>query len=140
MKRKKVSYNNLFELEEEEKELNPPPKQKEELEYYEISSFPYGGGYGGTSYIRLEDSESTILDNRVTIEILWPNGNTTQHKITTTSKSSSFYDRGACTTFNDTNVWAHVDIECNGAKLKNVKLNEIDGIKARIVDRKKYSW
>ena len=66
--------------------------EKEEIQYYEITSYPTGAGYGGTSYIKLKDKDSSILDSRVTIEILWPNKITTTHKITTTYEHDSHYD------------------------------------------------
>ena len=142
MKRKTSFDNNLFDLEEEIEIESPLQKKerREEVKYYEITSYPTGGGYGGTSYIKLKDPESSILNNQVTLEILWPNGSTSIHKLTTTSKSSSFYCSDACQTFHDTDVWVHIDLECNGALLKNIKLNEIRGIKARIIDREKFTW
>jgi len=126
------------------KRVNEEDDEIEDKNYYEIESYPSGGGYGGVSYIHLKDStpinmkSNTQLDQRVTIEILWPNGETSEHKIITTEDHDSFYDRDACTTFHDVTVWSHVDIQCNGAQVKKVKLNEITGIKARVIGKSDY--
>jgi hypothetical protein len=106
--------------------------------YYNITSYPTGGGYGGTEYIRLEDKGSeeygTPLNESKTIEVLWPNGEKSVHKITTTEDYDSFYCRDACQNFHTTTVWTHIVINHNGSELNKVKINEIKNIKARIVD------
>ena len=107
--------------------------KKENVNYYEISSYPYGAGYGGTSHVRLKDENESILNNDTMIEILWPNAETSRHTISTTVKHDSSYDSDACQTFHTATVWAHIDIKCNGTILENVKITGIKNIKARIV-------
>ena len=108
---------------------------KESQKYYEITPYPTSRDrYGSINYIRLKDSNDTILNQQVTIEILWPNGRTSEHKIRVTQDHSSMYDSDACTTFHETTVWSYIDIQYNDAECRNIKLNEIKGIKARIID------
>ena len=79
---------------------------------------------------------NTILDHKVIIEILWPNGEKSEHDITVTVDQESFYERDVNATFYATTVWSYINIQYNGSEIKKVKLNEITGIKARIVSKK----
>ena len=122
------------------KESNNKLKQEDVPIYYDIMNWTTGGGYGGTSYIRLKDKGSdygTPLKEGDSVEVLWPTGEKSVHEIITIVEHDSFYCRDACTTFHDTNVWACIMINHNGADLNRVKINEIKGIKARIIDTTK---
>ncbi len=141
MKRKQGDLNSArtirYNLRSKKKEK--PEEKLDKNIYYEITSFQCGGGYGGTDYIRLIDNpddkyEGTPLRDGVKIKILWPSGETSNHEIKTTSKHSSFYDRGACTTFNDTSVTSYIDVTYNESILKQIPINKIEGIKVLILN------
>ena len=122
----------------DDKDKEPNEEPNEEPIYYNIKKYPTGGGYEGTNYIRLSNGLSKEpygypIKRGDIIEILWPDNSISTHKITTEIKNSSHYDSDACYTFHTANVYPIVDIECRGTIIKKIKLNEIDGIKARII-------
>ena len=123
--RKKMKFNDSKETGE---------TKETEHQYYEITDYPSGGGYGGTSYARLKNGTGDSLDHRTMIEILWPDNTVSIHKITTETKNSSFYDSDACCTFNDIDVYPFISVNnVHGSTLEKVRLNKIEGIKARII-------
>lgn len=133
----KRDMKNKSELNSTTKRITRNSNKSDSPIYYDITLFPTGAGYGGTEYIRLVDKGSeygTPLNESKTVELLWPNSEKSMHKITTTIDQDSFYCRDACQTFHTTTVWAYITINHNGSELNKVKINEIKGIKARVVD------
>ncbi len=107
-------------------------------EYYEISSYPFGGGWGGNSYYRLKDPNGDgyfkePLRKGTVIEILWPDHTTSTHHIFIETTSSSDYERDSGMTLTEVTHHPYVSINFQGTALKKVKLQEIKNIKVRIV-------
>jgi len=115
----------------------------DQITYYNISRKSQGSGSMFIYAVYLSDEPScsdVMLDHRHTIELLWPNGDKTVHKVkvdVTTDKEKCDEESG--TTIQNINVWALVDIELHGSII-NVKLTDINGIKARIISTYKPPW
>jgi len=117
--------------------------KQSEHEYYKISSYSFGGGWGGNSYHRLKKPNSDQyfkepLDHNTTIEVLWPDGTTTVQKIIIETTSSSGYERDSGMTLTEVKHHPFISIDIYGTTLKKVKLSEIKGIKARIISDKNH--
>ena len=111
------------------------PKAKEP--FFEFDNFP-SGGYGGNHYVRLKNVDPKYRGDPITpvsmVEILWPDGETSQHKVTCETKSDKFYCRDACETFYTTGHYPFITIDNHhGTNLGKVKLTSIKDIKLRII-------
>ena len=109
-----------------------------EEEYYEISSYPFGGGWGGSSYFRLKKPNSKNyfdkpLKNGTSIEILWPGGSTSIHTIRVEISSNTMYERDSGMNLTENKHYPFIALNFNGAVVKEVRLNEINGIKVRFL-------
>jgi len=114
----KRSKQDPFELEK--------PEYPHEPQYYEMTGL-VGDAYNGTHYVRLRNEYNDRLDSRVKISILWPDGETSEHAITTETTK----DQDALFS-TDYYVWPYIDLRVHGTIIK-VKLTEIKGIRVRII-------
>jgi len=103
------------------------PEYPPEPQYYEMTGL-IGDAYNGTHYVRLKNENNDRLDSRVKISILWPDGETSEHAITTQTTKDE--DALFAT---DYYVWPYIDLRVHGTIINKVKLTEIKGIKVRII-------
>ncbi len=105
--------------------------------YFEFNSYP-SGGYGGNYYVRLKNNDPKLRGDPImhgqTIEVLWPDSETSQHTVTCETTSDKFYCRDACETFYTTYFYPFITIDDHhGTNLGEVKLTSIKDIKLRII-------
>ena len=113
-------------------------KKTEEEKYYKMSSFPFGGGWGGNSYYRLKKpGKKGYFDKAIkkgsVLEILWPDDSISIHEITVEIESSTSYERESKMNLTENKYYPFISLEHNGTTLDKVKLSEIKGIRMRFV-------
>lgn len=119
--------------------MSEKKKQKttEEPEFFDFNNYP-SGGYGGNYYVRLKNKDPKYhgdpIMNGQTIEILWPDGETSQHTVSCEVEHEDFYCSDACENFHTIYNYPFITIDNHhGTNLGKVKLTSINNVKLRIV-------
>ena len=122
---------------------NPKNIMDDQVTYYNISCKLQSSGSTFNYAVYLLDTSScfdVMLNHQHTIELLWPNGDKTVHKVkVNVTTNLEKYDEEYGDTIRNIYVWALVDVELHGSII-NIKLTDINGIKARIVTTHKTPW
>lgn len=88
---------------------------------------------GSTTSVEVCRVQDVELHGEQEISILWPDGTVSHNKLTQESvQDSPFYDRDAGCSFTDVHIYHCIQVMCNGALIKNVRLDKVQGIKIYI--------
>lgn len=96
--------------------------QEEEHIFYDVES---SNGMNDSLQLKTKNPFSRpLLGHGSNIEILWPTGKKTKHTITMVNKTVSSLSLS----------FPCIDIIYNGVEIKCVRINSLEGIKARIIN------